>query len=205
MKGCMRQKIAAMRIRGGGSIVNMSSVTSDITTVQANGQGGVNAVAKVAAIEVAKDNINVNSFEYERLRDQPGLSFTGEPRVVHRDANGELWLARSISSVANRGHVAPQHGGRPEQGLAQRHHRQLQRDATGLVHTVLHRRSHLGQMGVARRQVRGGIRDRDGRTAGEGIAGQPATHPCPMDMGVAIIAGIPLGTPQPASGGQVVR
>jgi predicted enzyme related to lactoylglutathione lyase len=30
--------------------------------------------------------------EYERLQDQHGLSFTGEPHVVHRDASGELWM-----------------------------------------------------------------------------------------------------------------
>ena len=30
--------------------------------------------------------------EYERLRDEHGLSFTGEPHVVHRDAGGELWM-----------------------------------------------------------------------------------------------------------------
>jgi predicted enzyme related to lactoylglutathione lyase len=30
--------------------------------------------------------------EYERLRDEHGLSFTGKPHVVHRDANGELWM-----------------------------------------------------------------------------------------------------------------
>ena len=30
--------------------------------------------------------------EYDRLRDQHGLSFTGEPHVVHRDASGELWM-----------------------------------------------------------------------------------------------------------------
>jgi predicted enzyme related to lactoylglutathione lyase len=30
--------------------------------------------------------------EYERLRDQHGLSFTVEPHVVHRDASGELWM-----------------------------------------------------------------------------------------------------------------
>ena len=34
---CLRHEIAAMRVRGGGSIVNMSSVTSDITAVPANG------------------------------------------------------------------------------------------------------------------------------------------------------------------------
>ncbi len=30
--------------------------------------------------------------EYQRLRDEHGLSFTGEPHVVHRDASGELWM-----------------------------------------------------------------------------------------------------------------
>jgi NAD(P)-dependent dehydrogenase (short-subunit alcohol dehydrogenase family) len=34
---CMKHEIAALRARGGGSIVNMSSVTSDITAVPANG------------------------------------------------------------------------------------------------------------------------------------------------------------------------
>ena len=29
--------------------------------------------------------------EYQRLRDQHGLSFIGEPHVVHRDAS-ELWM-----------------------------------------------------------------------------------------------------------------
>ena len=56
---CLRHEITAMRARGGGSIVNMSSVTSDITAVPANGlyaatKGGVNALTKAAAIEVAR-------------------------------------------------------------------------------------------------------------------------------------------------------
>jgi NAD(P)-dependent dehydrogenase (short-subunit alcohol dehydrogenase family) len=46
---CLKHEIAAMRTRSGGSIVNMSSVTSDITAVPANGlyaatKGGVAAV-----------------------------------------------------------------------------------------------------------------------------------------------------------------
>jgi NAD(P)-dependent dehydrogenase (short-subunit alcohol dehydrogenase family) len=61
-----------MRARGGGSIVNMSSVTSDITAVPANGlyaatKGGVNALTKAAAIEVAKDNISVNSLAFAAI------------------------------------------------------------------------------------------------------------------------------------------
>lgn len=69
---CLRHEIAAMRVRGGGSIVNMSSVTSDITAVPANGlyaatKGGVNALTKAAAVEVAKDNISVNSLAFAAI------------------------------------------------------------------------------------------------------------------------------------------
>ncbi len=66
---CLKHEIAAMRDRGGGAIVNMSSVTSDITAVPANGlyaatKGSVNALTKAAAVEVAKDNISVNSLAF---------------------------------------------------------------------------------------------------------------------------------------------
>lgn len=65
-----------MRTGGGGSIVNMASVTSDITAVPANGlyaatKGGVNALTKAAAVEVAKDNISVNSLAFAAI-DIPG-------------------------------------------------------------------------------------------------------------------------------------
>jgi NAD(P)-dependent dehydrogenase (short-subunit alcohol dehydrogenase family) len=73
---CLRYEIAAMREHGGGSIVNMSSVTSDITAVPANGlyaatKGGMNALTKAAAVEVAKDNISVNSLAFAAI-DIPG-------------------------------------------------------------------------------------------------------------------------------------
>jgi NAD(P)-dependent dehydrogenase (short-subunit alcohol dehydrogenase family) len=66
---CLKHEIAAMRARGGGAIVNMSSITSDITAVPANGlyaatKGGVNALTKAAAVEVAKDGISVNSLAF---------------------------------------------------------------------------------------------------------------------------------------------
>jgi NAD(P)-dependent dehydrogenase (short-subunit alcohol dehydrogenase family) len=65
-----------MRTNGGGSIVNMSSVTSDITAVPANGlyaatKGGMNVLTKAAAVEVAKDNISVNSLAFAAI-DIPG-------------------------------------------------------------------------------------------------------------------------------------
>jgi NAD(P)-dependent dehydrogenase (short-subunit alcohol dehydrogenase family) len=73
---CLKHEIAALRARGGGAVVNMSSVTSDITAVAANGlyaatKGGVNALTKAAAIEVAKDNISVNSLAFAAI-DIPG-------------------------------------------------------------------------------------------------------------------------------------
>jgi NAD(P)-dependent dehydrogenase (short-subunit alcohol dehydrogenase family) len=73
---CLRHEITAMTAHGGGSIVNMSSVTSDITAVPANGlyaatKGGVNALTKAAAVEVAKDNISVNALAFAAI-DIPG-------------------------------------------------------------------------------------------------------------------------------------
>ncbi len=75
---CMKHEIAAMRKNGeaGGSILNMSSVTSSITAVAANGlyaatKGGVNALTKAAAVEVAKDNIAVNALAFAAI-DIPG-------------------------------------------------------------------------------------------------------------------------------------
>jgi len=73
---CLKQEIASMQATGGGAIVNMSSVTSDITAVPANGlyaatKGGVNALTKAAAVEAAKDNINVNSLAFAAI-DIPG-------------------------------------------------------------------------------------------------------------------------------------
>ena len=73
---CLQAEIPAIRARGGGAIVNMSSVTSDITAVPANGayaatKGGVDALTKAAAVEVAKDNISVNALAFAAI-DIPG-------------------------------------------------------------------------------------------------------------------------------------
>jgi NAD(P)-dependent dehydrogenase (short-subunit alcohol dehydrogenase family) len=73
---CLKHEIASMRATGGGAIVNMSSVTSDITAVAGNGlyaatKGGVNALTKTAAIEAAKHNISVNSLAFAAI-DIPG-------------------------------------------------------------------------------------------------------------------------------------
>ena len=73
---CLKHEIEAMRKGGGGTILNMSSVTSSITAAPANGlyaatKGGVNALTKAAAIEVGKDNISVNALAFAAI-DIPG-------------------------------------------------------------------------------------------------------------------------------------
>jgi NAD(P)-dependent dehydrogenase (short-subunit alcohol dehydrogenase family) len=73
---CLKHEVSSMQATGGGAIVNMSSVTSDITAVAANGlyaatKGAVNALTKTAAIEAAKDNISVNSLAFAAI-DIPG-------------------------------------------------------------------------------------------------------------------------------------
>lgn len=67
---CMKHEIRALRQGGrGGSIVNMGSVTSDLTGVIDNGlyaaaKGGVDALTKTAALELAADRISVNAIAF---------------------------------------------------------------------------------------------------------------------------------------------
>jgi NAD(P)-dependent dehydrogenase (short-subunit alcohol dehydrogenase family) len=107
---CLRHEIAAMRLRGGGSIVNMSSVTSDITAVAANGlyaatKGGVNALTKAAAIEVARDNISVNSLAFAAI-DIPG-------DMIWRFLDSQGVTAEQLTSMFPIGRM-----GRPEELVA---------------------------------------------------------------------------------------
>jgi NAD(P)-dependent dehydrogenase (short-subunit alcohol dehydrogenase family) len=69
MRACLKHEIRAMRRSGGGAIVNMSSVTSDLTAVPLNGlygatKGGVDALTKATAVEVAKEGISVNALAF---------------------------------------------------------------------------------------------------------------------------------------------
>jgi hypothetical protein len=53
---------------------------------------------------------------------------------------------------------------------------------------------HLVEVHVARRQIGSRVGDRDLRLAAvQGIGGVAPAHPSPMDVGVAIVARVPLG------------
>jgi NAD(P)-dependent dehydrogenase (short-subunit alcohol dehydrogenase family) len=89
VRACLKHEIAAMRRTGGGAIVNMSSVTSDLTAVPQNGlyaatKGGVDALTKTAAVEVARDGISVNALAFLAADVEDGmfqrfLETTGTP------------------------------------------------------------------------------------------------------------------------------
>lgn len=63
---CMRAAVTQMRARGGGSIVNISSMSAQHPTIFPNmhydsSKAGVDAITRLAALEFAADNIRVNS------------------------------------------------------------------------------------------------------------------------------------------------
>lgn len=70
VRNCLQHEIRVMRQAGrGGAIVNMSSVTSDLTAAPMNGlygasKGGVDALTKAAAVEVAKEGIAINALAF---------------------------------------------------------------------------------------------------------------------------------------------
>ena len=63
---CLREAVKQMRGRGGGSIVNISSMSAQHPTIYPNmhydsAKSGVDAITRLGAVEFAKDGIRVNS------------------------------------------------------------------------------------------------------------------------------------------------
>jgi NAD(P)-dependent dehydrogenase (short-subunit alcohol dehydrogenase family) len=63
---CLREAVRQMRGRGGGAIVNISSMSAERPTIFPNmhydsAKAGVDAITRLAAVEFAGDNIRVNS------------------------------------------------------------------------------------------------------------------------------------------------
>ncbi len=86
------------------------------------------------------------------------------------------------------GQVAEQHGGGPDVGFAQRHHRELQRKSAGFVDAALHTLGDLAEVGVAGRQLGPGVADADHRPPVEKMRREALVlHPGAMNEAVAIL------------------
>ncbi len=93
----MKHQVAQMRKTGGGAIVNQASVTSSITGVPDNGlyaatKGGIIALTKSAALQVASENIAINAIASCAF-DIPNdvfLRWLADHRVTREDA--KQWL-----------------------------------------------------------------------------------------------------------------
>jgi NAD(P)-dependent dehydrogenase (short-subunit alcohol dehydrogenase family) len=112
VRACLKHEIRAMRTHGGGAIVNLSSVTSDLTAVPRNGlyaatKGGVDALTKAAAVEVAKEGISINAIAFLAADVEDGmfqrfLATTGLPQeqIVAAIPIGRLLSARELAAAA---------------------------------------------------------------------------------------------------------
>ena len=72
---------------------------------------------------------------------------------------------------------------------------QVQRNPACLVDALLDALGDLVQMRVAGREIGGSVCDGDMRPPVEGVRGESAPHPRPMDVGVAVVARVPLPAP----------
>ena len=92
---CMKYQIPAIVASGGGSIVNISSISSMLgkpaTSLYAAGKAGVNALSRVAAVEYAKQGLRVNTICPGPVRTD---MLAGVPETVLNDVAATIPLGR---------------------------------------------------------------------------------------------------------------
>ena len=99
-------------------------------------------------------------------------------------------LARIDSSTSMRGEVAVEHRGGPQQRLAERHHRELERKAARFQHARLHVLGDGAEVRVAGRQLGVGVADADDRPAVELVVRDAAVlGPAAVDEAVDVLRG----------------
>jgi len=126
---CLKAAVQQMQARGGGSIVNISSVSAVRPTIMPNlhydsAKAGVDGLTRLAAVEFAKDGIRVNSIQPGGMNTQgannirsalagnmvgpwmiPGRLPLGRPADPIEVARAVLFLASEASSYVNGAHL----------------------------------------------------------------------------------------------------
>ena len=103
-----------------------------------------------------------------------------------------MGLARNSSSADIAARLRQSIAVGTDLGLAEREDGQVEGHAAGLPDAALHVVGDLVEVGVARAQVRRRVGDGDLRSPVECVAGKTPAHPRPVDVGVAVIAAVPL-------------
>ena len=116
-----------------------------------------------------------------------------------------IGLARSISSVAiaamfRHSMAVGRTSVSPSDTTGKVH-----RDAARFPDALLDALGDLVQVQVARRQVRGGVRDRDVRPPVKGVGGQAPAHPRAVDVGVPVAPRVPWALRDPELRGWELR
>jgi NAD(P)-dependent dehydrogenase (short-subunit alcohol dehydrogenase family) len=118
---CLREAVKQMRRRGGGSIVNISSMSAQHPTIYPNmhydsAKAGVDAITRLAAIEFGREGIRVNSVlpggmatpgpdKMRQMAEQGGPRIEGPATIPGRSIFGRvadpIEMARAVLFLAS--------------------------------------------------------------------------------------------------------
>ena len=113
--------------------------------------------------------------------------------AAHQQHHAVDRVAADALLDVHRREVAVEHRRRPQQRLAERHHRKLEREAARLVDADLHLLGQRAEMRVARRQFAEGIADADHRPAVELVVRHAfALDPRAVGKTISVLAAEPL-------------